>query len=95
MRYVDFICELHRMCEHIVYMGFVEYALCVHDPWSTYGIYEYMWHMSGIYRCTWVCIIYRYTMGCACHVQTYVEYMGCVVCTGVWMYRGYVEGVDA
>lgn len=53
MRYVDFICELHRMCEHIVYMGFVEYALCVHDPWSTYGIYEYMWHMSGIYRCTW------------------------------------------
>lgn len=53
MRYIDFICELHRMCEHIVCMRFVEYALCVHDPWSIYGIYEYMWHTSGIYRCTW------------------------------------------
>lgn len=51
VRYVDFICELHRMCEHIVYMGFVECALCI--PWSTYGLYEYMWHMSGICRCTW------------------------------------------
>lgn len=27
-------------------------------------------------------------MGCACHVQTYVEFMGCVVCTGVWMCGG-------
>ena len=52
MSYVDFICELHRTCENIVCMGFVEYALCVHDPWSIYGIYEYMWHMRGIYRCT-------------------------------------------
>lgn len=36
MRYVDFICELHRMCEHIACMGFVEYALCVHGVYMGY-----------------------------------------------------------
>lgn len=42
-------------------------GVCVHDAWSIYGMYEYMWDMSGTWDGAYgVYVMYRYTMGYVC-----------------------------